>query len=120
MGELHCEYCHVSPYDKDCKGNKELPCDHFWEITHRTHNPGIPQTQDVLQSHPQSSHILAHKDSDYKDSHPYILMTVLMTLNFRIPYISSYSLLGIEDNVLRIGDCDPFDEMSSHDDYPQP
>ena len=46
---------------------------------------------------------------------PYVLMTVLMTLNLRIPYMSSHSPPSIEDNVLRIGDCDPF-EMSSHDD----
>ena len=67
MGELHCKYCHVSPYDKDSMGNTELPCDHFWERTHRTHNPGIPQTQDALQPLPQSSHILEPKDTASKD-----------------------------------------------------
>ena len=48
-------------------GNKELSCDHFWERTHRTPNPGIPQTQDAFQSLPQSSHILESKDSDSED-----------------------------------------------------
>ena len=46
-------------------GNKELPCDHFWE---RTHNPGIPQTKDALPFLPQSSHILEPEDGNSEDS----------------------------------------------------
>ena len=92
IGELHCKYCHVSPYDKDSMVNKDPSCDHFWERTHRT---GIPQTKGALQPPPQTSHILEPKDGDHEDSSPYVLMAVLITLNFRIPYMSSHHLLAL-------------------------
>ena len=112
MGELHCKYCHVSPYDKDSMVNKDPPCDHFWERTHRT---GKPQTKGALQSPPQTSHILEPKDGDYEDSqslHPDDSVNDTEFQDSLHEFIQSPS---IEDNVLRIGDCDPC-EMSSHDD----
>ena len=56
------------PPAKDSMGNKELTCNHIWERMHRTHNPGMPQTKDALQSLSQSSHILEPEDSDSEDS----------------------------------------------------
>ena len=107
MGELHCTYCHVSPYDKDSMVNKDPPCDHFWERTHRT---GIPQTKGALQPPPQTSHILEPKDGDHED---YQSLCPDGSVNNTLhELIQSPS---IEDNVLRIGDCDPC-EMLSHDD----
>ena len=121
MGELHCKYCHVSPYDNDSMVDKELPCDHFWERTCTTHNPGIPQIKNTLQSLPQTSHILEPKDGGSEDSqylHPDNSVNDTEFQDSLHEFIQSPS---IEDNVLRMGDCDPFDEMSSHDDdCPQP
>ena len=114
MGELHCKYCHVSPYDKDT-GNKELPCDHFWERTYRTHNPGIPQTQDALQSLPESSHILEPKDSDSEDSHSICPDDSVNATEFQDSLHEFTQSPSIEDKVLQIGDYDPC-KMSSHDD----
>ena len=92
MGELCCKYCHVSPYDKNSMGNKELPCDHIWERTHRTHNSGMPQTKDALQSLPQLHTSLIMRIVILRIPSPYILMIVLMmTLNLRIPYMSLHS-----------------------------
>ena len=101
-------------------GNKELPCDHFWEITQRTHNPCIPQAQDALQSLPQTSHILEPKDGGSEDSRSLHPDDSVNDTDFEDPLHDFTQSPSIEDTVLRIGDCDPF-EMSSHDDdCPQP
>ena len=87
-----------------------IPFDHFWGRTLRTHNPGMPQTQEALLSLPQSLHILDHKDSDYKDSlslHPDDSVN-------NTKFQDSLHEFTQSPNVLRIGDCDPF-EVSSHD-----
>ena len=115
QGELHCKYCRVSPYNKDGMGNKELSCDHFWERIHRTPNPGIPQTKDAFQSLPQSSHILEPKDSDSEDLQSLYPDDSVNNTEFQDSLHEFTRSPSIEDNVLIIGDCDPF-EMSSRDD----
>ena len=92
MGELCCKYCHVSPYDKESMVNKDPPCDHFWERTHRT---GKPQTKGALQSPPQTSHILEPKDGDYEDSQSLCPDGSVNNTDFRIPYMSSHHLLAL-------------------------
>ena len=96
-------------------GNKELPYDHFWERTHRTPNPGIPQNKDAFQSLPQSSHILDHKDSNYEDSLSLHPDDSVNDTEFEDSLHEFTQSPSIENNVLRIDDCDPI-EMSSHDD----
>ena len=112
MGELCCKYCHVSPYDKDSMVNKDPSCDHFWERTHRTR---IPQTKGALQPPPQTSHILEPKDGDYEDSQSLCPDGSVNNTEFQDSLHEFTPSPSIEDNVLIIGDCDPF-EMSSHDD----
>ena len=99
--------------------NRELPCDCFWERMHRTPNPGMPQTQDDFQSLPQFPHILDHKDSDYKDSSSLCPDDNVNDTELKDSLHEFTQYPSIEDNVLRIGDCDPF-EMSSHDDDSAP
>ena len=112
MGELHCKYCHVSPYDKDNMVNKDPPYDHFWERTHRT---GIPQTKGALQPPPQTSHILEPKDGDHDNSQSLCPNDSVNNTEFQDSLHEFTPSPSIEDSVLRIGDCDPF-EMSLHDD----
>ena len=105
---------------KDSMGNRELPCNHMWQRMHRTHNPGMPQTKDALQSLPQSSHILEPKDSVSEDSQslcPDDSVNDTEIEDFLHKFTQSPS---IEANILRIGDCNPFDEMSSYEDYSVP
>ena len=118
MGELHCKYCHVSPCDKDGMVNKDPPFDHFWERIHRT---GIPQTKGALQPPPQTSHSLEPKDGDHEDYQSLCLDGSVNNTEFWDSLHELTQSPSIEDNVLRIGDCDPC-EMLSHDNdtAPQP
>ena len=63
----------------------------------------MPQTQDTLQPHPESSHILEPEDSDSESLQP----DDSVDDNNEFEFTKSTST---EENILRIGDCDPFDE----------
>ena len=77
----------------------------------------MPQTNDALQSLSQSSHILDHDDSDSEDSQSlYPDYSFNDDTEFEDSLHEFTQSTSIEENIPRIGDCDPFDEMSSHDD----
>ena len=136
MGERHGKLYHYSPQDlcdevvhhalpsnpyqvgpppaKDSMDNEEPPSNH---TKTKESSPGMPPIQDTLQPHPQSSHILEPEDSDSEDSQSlYPDDSVNDDTKFEDSLNELTQSTSIEESILRIGDSDPFDDMSSHDD----
>ena len=76
----------------------------------------MSQTKDAIQSLPQSSHILEPEDSDSQDSLSLCPDGSVNDTEYEDSLHEFTQSPSIEANILRIGDCDPFDEMSSHED----
>ena len=75
------------------------------------------QTHDILQSHPQSSHILEPEDIDFEDSQSLDPDdSIGEDTEFKDSLHEFAQSTSTEGSILRIGDCVPFDDMSSHND----